>query len=149
MLENRKYLQEISLIDFFVPILKASEETEKEEAQNIQAELLVNIKVEKDDYNDMVNETHVEKGEPQSTKADMKLDIIVEKDDNNGAGNKFHNNTLFSKQVEYIFYVTGKSYFINELDDCKFGILYTKLMLGNLFFWQAHEIKIIWKSSTH
>ena len=127
MTENRKYLQEISLIDFFAPILKASKETEKEEAQNIQAELLVNIKVEKDDYNDVVNETHVEKGEPQSTKADMKLDIIVEKDDNNGAGNKFHNNSLFSKQVEYIFYVTWKSYFINELDDCKFGIFSEQL----------------------
>ena len=136
-MENRKYLQEISLIDFFAPILKASEETEKEEAQNIEAKLLVNIKVEKDDYNDVVNETHVEKGEPQSTKADMKLDVIVEKDDNNGEGNKFHSNSLFSKQVEDNFHVTWKSYFINGL------------MLGNLFFWQAHEIKIIRKSSTH
>ena len=81
-------------------ILKASEETEEGEAQNTEAELLVSIKVEKDDYNDMVNETHAEKGEPQSTKADRKLDIIVEKDDNNAASNEFHNNSLFSKQVE-------------------------------------------------
>ena len=68
MMENRKYLQEISLIDFFALILKASKEMEEGEAQNTEAELKVNIKVEKDDHNDM--------------------------------GNEFHNNSLFSKQVE-------------------------------------------------
>ena len=100
VMENRKYLQEISLINFFASILKATEEMEEGEAQNTEAEPIVNIKVEKDDHNDVGNETHVEKGEPQSTKADMKLDIIVEKDDNNGACNEFHNKSLFSKQVE-------------------------------------------------
>ena len=100
VMENRKYLQEISLIDFFALILKASEEAEEEEEQNMEAEPIVNIEVEKDDNNDMGNEIHVEKGEPQSKKADMKLDIIVEKDDNNDAGNGIHNNSLFFKQVE-------------------------------------------------
>ena len=100
MTENRNFLQEISLIDFFASILKASEETEEGEAQNTEAEHIKDIKVEKDDHNDVGNETHAEKGEPQITNADMKLDVIEEKDDKNGAGIEIHNNNLFSKQVE-------------------------------------------------
>ena len=56
--------------------------------------------MEKDDHNDVDNETHAEKGEPQITNADMKLDVIEEKDDKNGTGIEIHNNNLFSKQVE-------------------------------------------------
>ena len=73
-MENRNFLQEISLIDFFASILIASEETEEGEAQNTEAEHIKDIKVEKDDHNDAGNETHAEKGEPQITNADMKLD---------------------------------------------------------------------------
>ena len=47
MTENRNFLQEISLIDFFASILKASEETEEGEAQNTEAEHIKDIKVEK------------------------------------------------------------------------------------------------------